>query len=128
MEFKTKNKNEFNWNTMKVLETALSCKEAISRMRDPFGEDGLVNTYVVLTIYPEILSSLEISSGILIYKEDKFYNGNLEGARNSFEVEEILKSEEWDNSIHIVFDQFKGEFSEDDTEDIIREFIEDHFI
>ena len=127
MEFKTKN-NDVHWNAMKVLETALSCKEAISRMRDPFGEDGLVNTYVVLTIYPEILSSLEVSSGILIYKEDKFYNGNLEGARNSFEVEEILKSEEWDNSIHIVFDQFKGEFSEDDTEDIIREFIEDHFI
>ena len=127
MEFKTKN-NDFNWNVTKVLETALSKIDVIRELRDPFREDGFVNNYIILTIFPEVLSSLEVSSGILIYKEDKFYNYYIEGALNSFYVEEILKSEEWDNSIHIVFEQFYSEFSEDDTEDLIRDFVEDHFI
>lgn len=127
MEFKTKN-NDFNWNVTKVLETALSKIDVIRELRDPFREDGFVNNYIILTIFLEVLSSLEVSSGILIYKEDKFYNYYIEGALNSFYVEEILRSEEWDNSIHIVFERFEGEFSEDDTEDIIRDFVEDHFI
>ena len=56
----------YNWNTMKVLETALSRVDDIKASRDADREDGMVNTYTVLTIYPEIQSSFEIINGIII--------------------------------------------------------------
>ena len=118
----------YNWNTMKVLETALSRVDDIKASRDADREDGMVNTYTVLTIYPEIQSSLEIMNGIIIYQEDKHYLSWIEEAINDSDVEDILETENWKESVHIVFEQFKRENDYDDTEDIIRDFVEENFI
>jgi hypothetical protein len=118
----------YNWNVTKVLETALSRVEDIKLYRDSDREDGKVNTYTVLTIYPEIQSSLEIINGIIIYQEDKHYLSWIEEAINDSDVEDILETENWKESVHIVFEQFKRENDYDDTEDIIRDFVEENFI
>lgn len=117
-----------NWNTMKVLETALNRAEDIKSWREADREDGLVNTYTVLTIYPEIQASLEIVNGIVIYTEDKYYLSWIEEAIHDYDVEDILETENWSPAIHIVFDQFERENDYDDTEDIIRDFFEENFI
>ena len=118
----------YNWNTMKVLETALSRVDDIKASRDADREDGMVNTYTVLTIYPEIQSSFEIINGIIIYQEDKHYLSWIEEAIHDYDVEDILETENWKESVHIVFEQFKRENDYDDTEDIIRDFVEENFI
>ena len=118
----------YNWNTMKVLETALSRVDDIKASRDADREDGMVNTYTVLTIYPEIQSSFEIINGIIIYQEDKHYLSWIEEAIHDYDVEQILESENWSPAIHIVFDQFERENDYDDTEDIIRDFVDENFI
>ncbi len=113
---------------MKVLETALSRVDDIKASRDADREDGMVNTYTVLTIYPEIQSSFEIINGIIIYQEDKHYLSWIEEAIHDYDVEQILESENWSPAIHIVFDQFERENDYDDTEDIIRDFVDENFI
>ena len=113
---------------MKVLETALNRAEDIKSWREADREDGLVNTYTVLTIYPEIQASLEIVNGIVIYTEDKYYLSYVEEAIHDYDVEDILETENWSPAIHIVFDQFERENDYDDTEDIIRDFFEENFI
>ena len=128
MENYDKNNKEYNWNTMKVLETALNRAEDIKLFRDPDREDGKVNTYTVLTIYPEIQSSLQIMNGIIIYQEDKHYLSWIEEAIHDYDVEDILETENWSPAVHIVFDQFERENDYDDTEDIIRDFVEENFI
>ena len=117
-----------NWNTMKVLETALNRAEDIKSWREADREDGLVNTYTVLTIYPEIQASLEIVNGIVIYTEDKYYLSYVEEAIHDYDVEDILETENWSPAIHIVFDQFERENDYDDTQDIIKDFVDENFI
>ena len=118
----------YNWNVTKVLETALSRVDDIKASRDADREDGMVNTYTVLTIYPEIQSSFEITNGIVIYTEDKYYLSYVEEAIHDYDVEDILETENWSPAIHIVFDQFERENDYDDTQDIIKDFVDENFI
>ena len=112
-------KIESEYEEYRVFITALARMDDIRKERDVEREDGL-NGWAVLTIFPAREVYLEVSSGIVSLTENKYYDSYVEYTR---EPENVID----DNYLQIFFKQFYRD-SQDDTEDIIRDFIDDAFI